>query len=150
MDKILTLQTFDRTYLDKSYEWMQNPLLMRLMDGRPTTRPDQLKWFDSLKDKPSYKIWGLACNGVPAGACGLKGIDGTTGELFCYIGEQNLWGGIGNQIVRLIEEQANVLGLTSIHLKVLHENERAKALYTKSNFKVTGQDAKFLYMKKLL
>lgn len=59
-------------------------------------------------------------------------------------------GGVGNQIIKLIEEQANILGLTSIHLKVLHENERAKALYIKSDFKVTRQDAKFLYMKKLL
>lgn len=94
MDKQLTLEPFDRIYLDKSFEWMQNPLLMRLMDGRPTTRAEQLEWFDSLKHKPSYKIWGLAYNGIPAGACGLKGIDGTTGELFCYIGEQKLWGGV--------------------------------------------------------
>lgn len=93
MDKQLTLEPFDRIYLDKSFEWIQNPLLMQLIDGRPTTRAEQLEWFHSLKHKSSYKIWGLACNGIPAGACGLKGVDGTKGELFCYIGEQKLWGG---------------------------------------------------------
>ena len=94
--KQLYLVPFSELYLECSYNWLQNPILLRLIDAKPVSRDTQRKWFDSIKNKPSYYIWGIACNEYhPVGVCGLKNVSSTekSGELFCYIGDPNLWGG---------------------------------------------------------
>ena len=59
-------------------------------------------------------------------------------------------GGLGNQIIALIEEQARILGLTSLCLRVLSFNYRAISLYRKSGYIEIEKDDKSIYMIKIL
>lgn len=93
MNTVLRIENFDRSYLDKSYEWLQNPTLLSLIDSEPVSREVQEKWFLALPQNKTYRIWGVSCNNKPYGVCGIRSIDSSSGELFCYIGDQSQWGG---------------------------------------------------------
>lgn len=94
MNRVLHIENFDRLYLDKSYEWLQNPMLLSLTGSEPVSKEVQEKWFIELPQNKTYKICGVSCNNEPYGVCGIRCIDGSSGELFCYIGDQNQWGGV--------------------------------------------------------
>ena len=98
MNLVLRTENFDWQYLDKSFEWLQNPELLFLIASEPVSREAQEKWFLSLPHNPTYKIWGVSCNNEPFGVCGIRSIDGSSGELFCYIGDKKMWGGYWKSI----------------------------------------------------
>lgn len=148
MDKILTLEPFSTTFLEKSFYWCNDPVIQELIDGSPVKKEDQEKWYESLPTRKDYKIWGLSCNGVPIGSCGLKDINDISAEYFGYIGEKKYWGGLGTKLVSLVEEEVKIMNLSRIYLKVLLSNARAKHLYEKLLYIEYRKDEKFAYYYK--
>ena len=74
---------------------------------------------------------------MPIGVVGLKHIDREAGECeyFGYIGEKACWGrGIGISMLDFIKQQAIIIGLDKIVLKVSPQNIRAVRLYEKYGF----------------
>lgn len=148
MDKVLTLESFSRVFLEKSFQWCNDPEIQELIDGRPVIKEDQERWYKSLPGRKDYKIWGLSCNGVPIGSCGLKDIDESSAEYFGYIGEKSYWGGLGAKLVSLVEDEVKIMNLSRIYLKVLLSNPRAKHLYEKLLYIEYKKDERFAYYYK--
>ena len=108
---------------------------------------EQQTWFKSLAARNDYRIWGIHCGSRKIGACGLKNISGKSAEYWGYIGEKEYWGrGLGKRLVSYCIEQAGELGLSSLYLKVIPENTRARRLYLASGFQESGQEANMLIM----
>ena len=138
---MVSLIEFDRTVLDHSWEWLQNPLLRKLIDAPEITKSKQLAWFNKLPNKADYLIWGVAQNSEPIGAIGLKNIRNKSAEYFGYIGLEELWGkGLGKYLLQLALEKAKSNGIESLWLKVLCDNPRALRSYEKFGFKVFYRD----------
>lgn len=129
---------YDKGFLNKSWVWLNDPLINQLTMTGNFTKEDQIIWYDSLHERKDYLIWGILCDRKPVGACGLKNIKKTEGEYWGYIGEKSYWGkGIGKTIMNMIVDKARELKLKKIYLKVLLENYRAINLYRKFNFVTT-------------
>lgn len=150
MGTTITLVSFDRTFLDKSFVWCNDPEIMYLIDGAPISKEDQEKWFNNLPYKENYKIWGILCNNVPIGACGLRNIEGDSGFYFGYIGEKEYWGGLGCELVSKVEEKALKHSIRNIYIAVLHDNPRAIHVYEKMGYVEYDRDARLIYYKKKL
>lgn len=131
---------YDQTFLEKSWEWLNKPLIKKLTDTPDFTKEDQKKWFDSLPDKADYFIRGVCFKSRPVGVVGLKKITQTDAEYWGYIGEINFWGrGIGGEMMAFAIETAKQRKLEKLYLTVLKENTRAIHLYQKFNFKIQNQ-----------
>ena len=148
----IRLVPYSRAYLDRSWDWLNDPEIKALTMTPDFTREDQLAFFESLAGRTDYHIWGVeAPDGTPIGAGGIKNIAGDTGEYWCYIGERDWWGrGIGRQILDRCEEKASELGLRHLYMKASAANDRSIGLYAKMGFvhcpeKSTGE---ILYMIK--
>lgn len=77
--------------------------------------------------------------GNPAGAMGLKHITSHDAEYWGYIGEKKYWGkGIGAFMIDEAIKKAIVIGLQQLYLHVDRNNERAKQLYIKKGFQISG------------
>ena len=89
----IELVPFTRDYLERSWTWLNDPEVKRLTMTPDFSRAEQAAFFDSLPGRSDYRIWGVASEaGAPIGAAGIKHIDGTSGEVFLYIGEPACWG----------------------------------------------------------
>ena len=127
--------TFDNKYLEKSYEWLTDPEINRLTDAGAISRSKQKIWFDNLKIRRDYLIWGVAHNGNPVGTVGIKNINGISGEYFGYIGEKEFWGkGIGKKMLSFAILECKKREIRRIILRVRNDNERAIRLYRKFGF----------------
>lgn len=150
---MLRLVPFDKSYLVKSYDWLNDPEIQALTDGpQCVTCKEQEKWFLYIQNDSSYQIWGIEYEGTAIGACGIKHIDfeKKIGEYWGYIGEKEYWGGKGRYIFNHIYTKAKLLGLKELKLNVLKSNLRAYSLYIKEGFKVQQEtDNKFLMYKYL-
>lgn len=132
---MLKLVEYDRTFLDLSMKWLSDPEIASLVMVPSFTKVQQECFFNSLPTRENYYIKGLIYNGYPIGAAGIKNIYKEKGEYWGYIGEKQFWGkGIGKDIIRLIINNAKILGLTSWYLNVHRDNERAQKLYEKYGF----------------
>ena len=132
------LVDFDQKYLDNSWNWLYDHELKEMTSAPLITKDEQLKWFESIKKKDNYLIWGIEVDTKPIGACGLKNINRIEGEYWGYIGEKSYWGkGIGSMMMNMIIGKAKELKLKKIYLKVLKVNFRAIKLYEKFNFIIT-------------
>lgn len=148
MNKVLTLESFSRVFLEKSFYWCNDPEIQELIDGRPVNKEEQEKWYKTLPLRKDYMIWGLSCDGVPIGSCGLKDINEYSAEYFGYIGEKSYWGGLGSKLLALVETEAKQMHLSRIYLKVLFSNLRAKHLYEKLSYIEYKSDDRFVYYYK--
>ena len=145
----VVLVPFDRTFLDCSFQWLNDPEIRFLTDTPVVTREAQETWFASLPSRPDYAVWGVQADGVPVGVCGVKHIFEGEGEYFGYIGEKAYWGcGIGRRMMALAEAKAREMGVNRLSLQVLQENERAKTLYRKFGYCPDRSDGKYSYMHK--
>ena len=141
-DSMLSLSSYDRACLDRSWEWLRDPEIRALTMTPEFTREDQLHFFESLPTRSGYHIWGLSLDGRPVGAAGLKNVRGACAEYWGYLGERDCWGkGLGKQLMLLIEAEARKLGLSSLDLRVLATNSRAISLYLKMGYVETTLDA---------
>lgn len=139
---MLRLVPFAEQYLDKSYEWLNDPEIRSLIDGPASmTREGQKRWYNLIKNDPTYQIWGIEYDGMPIGACGIKHIDTKkkSGEYWGYIGEKNFWGGKGHLIFEQIYKKAHNLELDILTLNVLKNNIRALRLYEKESFEYLSE-----------
>lgn len=134
---MIDLVPFDKLYLDKSYIWLNDAEIQALIGG-PTvvTHEGQESWFTLIQNDPTYQIWGIECDGIKIGACGIKHIDNEKriGEYWGYIGEKKYWGNKGHLILVKVYQKAHELGLEKLILNVLKSNIRAIRLYENEGF----------------
>jgi RimJ/RimL family protein N-acetyltransferase len=142
----IQLVCFDLNYLEHSWHWLNDAEIHKLTNCPKITRKSQKEWFNNLKRKDDYIIWGIELDSVPIGACGLKKITDSDCEYWGYVGEKQYWGkGLGSEMINLLEEKARKLGKSTIWLKVIKENMRAITLYKKQGF-ITESELDSLYV----
>lgn len=130
-----SLCPFDEVFLEKSFNWLQKPEIRKGMDIHfQMDQRAQREWYDNLPYRKDYVIWGFKYKDEPIGAGGFRNITSDSGELTCYIGEQNHLGGVGKVLVSLLVEKAISMQWKAIYLKVLHDNTRAYRLYLNQGF----------------
>ena len=131
----IQLCPFNKIFLDLSYVWLHDTEIKYLTNSSDFTKEEQKVWFETLKDRKDYVIWGIKADGLPIGVCGIKNISDSEAEYWGYIGDKMYWGlGIGKEIMRLIEDEARELKISSIWLKVINCNKRAIDLYEKHGY----------------
>lgn len=148
---MLHLVPFDKLYLAKSYNWLNEPEIQALTDGPiGVTCEEQERWFALIQNDTTYQIWGIEYQGVPIGACGIKHInyEQKIGEYWGYIGEKKYWGNKGKLIFENIYIKARELNIETLTLSVLKSNIRAIRLYEKEGFKCYIEKDKHLLMIK--
>lgn len=142
---------FNEIFRDLSYIWLLDKEVNYLTNAGEQTKEAQLKWYESMKNRKDYLIWGIMYDNKPIGVCGIKNIKEGTGEYFGYIGEKTMWGkGLGKLMMKKLEEMIYT-SLTNIHiltLKVLKDNDRAISLYYKMGYNKVGEQGRFLLMEK--
>jgi len=132
------LANYNLTFLEKSWEWLNDPEIKELTMTPDFSKEDQQKFYKSLSEKKDYWIKGIIENNIPIGAMGLKNIStcDQSAEYWGYIGEKEYWGkGIGKFILKQAIIKAGELHLKKIYLKVSYKNIIAKNLYLKMGFK---------------
>jgi RimJ/RimL family protein N-acetyltransferase len=136
---MIFLVPFDRSFLDRSWDWLRDPEIKRLTMAPDFTRADQLAFFAHLPAREDYKIWGVVADTRPIGAAGIKNISAGSGEAFLYIGDKSWWGrGAGVEILQLCEAKARDLGLTELRMEAAPWNERSVRAFEKAGFIVQG------------
>lgn len=147
----IKLVEYTSNFIELSWKWLNDDEIRKLTNTALFTSDEQRLWFNSLKEKTGYLIWGIELSGAKIGACGLKNISKTDCEYWGYIGEKEYWNkGFGTQILKLMENKAIELGLKSIWLQVLLQNPAAIRLYEKNGYEVELTDATFQHMRKKL
>lgn len=140
---------FDIKFLNKSWEWLNDEELQKLIISPRISKKQQEEWFYSLKNKKNYYIKGIEYNGEKIGVLGLKNITQNKGEYFGYIGEREYWGlGIGKFMLKYIEEYCKKIKLKKIYLKVLKNNQRAFLLYKRFGYKIIEVQESIYIMEK--
>lgn len=129
---------YDETYLDFSWQWLNESEVKALSDTPDFTKQQQIDWFNGLKNNPEYRIWGVESNGVAVGAAGLKKITEKDACIFWYIGEKQTWGkGIGTFIASEISKIGISLGLDVLYGFPLVSNYRSLNLLFKEGYRIT-------------
>lgn len=145
----IKFEKYTRQYLTLSWIWLNDPEIKLLTNTPNFTLEEQQVWFENLGSKTDYLIFGVSADEKPIGVCGIKNISLTDCEYWGYIGEKAYWGkGIGKIILTEMEQQAKKLGLVSIWLKVVIQNERAQSLYSKMSYIEERRDGNMIYMRK--
>ncbi len=145
----IKLVKYTLEFIDLSRKWLLDEEVQKLTNTPTFNREEQLIWFEGLKEKTNYLIWGIEITGTKIGACGLKNISETDCEYWGYIGEKEYWKkGLGTQVLKMLENKAIELGLKSIWLKVLLMNQAAIALYLKNGYEVETTDSVLQLMRK--
>jgi RimJ/RimL family protein N-acetyltransferase len=145
----LQLVKFTVDYLEHSLCWLNDDVIRKLTDSLPVPKERQLEWFNGLKYRNDYLIWGVEIESVPIGACGLKNVTVDECEYWGYIGEKEYWGkGFGKEMMCLAEDKARTMRLSIIWLKVLKENIRAVTLYIKQGYSIESETDTLFIMKK--
>jgi RimJ/RimL family protein N-acetyltransferase len=146
------LVPFDRSFLDRSWDWLRDPEIKKLTMAPDFNREDQLAFFAGLPRRADYKIWGVVAGAQPIGAAGIKRISGESGEAFLYIGDKAWWGrGAGLEILRLCEAKAQELGLRELRMEAAPGNERSVRAFAKAGFvaEAHGEDQMVRMRKQL-
>lgn len=140
---------FNEIILNKSFEWLQDSELCKLIDAAPISREKQIEWYNGLKTKTDYYIKGVLLDSKPIGAVGIKHIHYPKGEYWGYIGEKQYWGkGIGKEmILRMILDARNLFDLSKLYLRVDEDNIRAIRLYNSMGFIEVLKNGKFVEME---
>ncbi len=143
------LSEYNRIFLEKSYFWLNDPILQKNMNINKTiTIEDQELWYESLPDRTDYKIWGILFDDKPIGACGFRNIKDNSGEITIYIGDKEYWGGTGSIVLGLLEEKAIDLNLKTLFAKILKSNSRSYKLFINKGFNCCGDNEDFYILKK--
>jgi RimJ/RimL family protein N-acetyltransferase len=134
-----------------SWNWLNDPEIKHLTDTPSFTKEDQIAWFQGLRTRNDYKVWGVQLRERQIGVVGLKNICKVSAEFFGYIGEKELWGrGLGAEMLAYAERQSVALGISVMFLKVLADNSRANRLYESAAFVNLGTVSGRIWMAKLI
>lgn len=140
---------FDEAFLALSAKWLNDEEVKRLTNTPDFTKDSQEKWFNGLKNKSDYFIWGILAEATLIGVCGLKNVTNVDCEYWGYIGEKSYWGkGIGLIVMKALEENAIQIGLKSIWLQVIKSNKRAYNLYAKAGYEIECESELMIQMRK--
>lgn len=132
-----------------SRRWLRDPDLRRSLRAPEFTDEEQELWFSRLDGREDYLIWGVEFAGRPAGAFGLKNVEGDSAEYWGYVGEPDLRGvGIGTWMLTTALDTARQMGLSRVTLRVGSENMPALRLYEKLGFTVTGAQDDLVLMER--
>jgi RimJ/RimL family protein N-acetyltransferase len=139
---------YDRSFLDQSWLWFQDPELRALTNTPEFSREQQIAWYTSLPSKRDYFIRGIRYQSQPIGTFGIKNIiESVEGEYWGYIGEKEYWGlGIGKWMMNRAISYGQDMGIKKLYLKVIPYNSRAIALYTQSGFEKYREDIGLIWM----
>ena len=148
----LELVAYDRSFLDLSWTWLHDPTIKALTMAPDFTRAAQEEFFAALPTRTDYHIWGVRLlPDRPIGVAGIKDVRGKDGEYWGYIGEQSCWGqGLGRDMLELVEDQAQRLGLSTLKLLVEAGNTRAMTLYGKVGYQEQSRSEGRVQMLKSL
>lgn len=146
----ISLETYDKTCLDKSWEWLNDPEIRALTMTPVFTREDQLRFFERLP-RTDYLIWSLVLDHTELiGVAGLKNHRGTLAEYWCYIGEKEYWSkGLGRGLVQAVEQKARECGFVDLDIKVSVSNPRSIALHEKTGYVVLPETSTETYLHML-
>ena len=148
---LIQLVIYDLTFLELSWNWLNDSEIKKLTNTPTFSREDQINWYDTLEIKKDYLIWGVQEGETKIGVCGLKKITKIDCEYWGYIGEKTYWGkGIGRIMMEMLEFRAREMQLQSIWLQVLDDNLRAIKLYEKLGYINEKQIGDLIFMRKLL
>lgn len=142
---------FDESFLEKSWCWLNDHEIKMLTKAPDFTREEQHNWFQRVKKSKEYLALGVSADSKPIGACGLKNITKTDCEFWGYIGEKTHWGkGIGQVMLKHMQDIAQKMGLISIRLTVVKTNERAINLYKRQGYRVYEESEAMIIMRKMI
>ena len=128
---------FSIDYLNLSGLWLKDPEIKKLTNSPELTRVTQISWFETLKFRSDYKIWGIEYDNKKIGVVGLKNISSPCAEYFGYIGEKEYWNkGISKYMLDHTCLYAKTNNIKEIHLRVIKDNPRAIRAYEKYGFEV--------------
>lgn len=132
---------FDETFLDRSLVWLADPETARLTMTEPVTPESQHRWYDDLAGRTDYAVWGIAEDGVPIGAMGLKHIGDRDGaEYFMYIGERDRRGrGVATWAFAEICAEVRSRGLSYLYGVIGKHNEHSLAVHVRQGLVVVGE-----------
>ena len=148
---MLTFTAYDEHFLAMSWNWLNDPEIKHLTDTPSFTEEDQAAWFQGLRMRTDYKVWGMQLGERKIGVVGLKNICKVSAEYFGYIGEKDLWGrGLGAEMLAYAETQGAALGISVILAKVMADNSRAYKLFKSAGFVNLGTVSGRVWMAKLL
>lgn len=126
---------YDRIILNKSWEWLTDPEIKRIMHTPEMSKESQEQWYQSLKGRKDYHIEGIWRDEEPIGVIGLKNITSNDAEIFGYIGEKKYWGkAIGLDMMQRMLDYGKVLGLKSIYAKIRKDNTSSIKLHHRFGF----------------
>ncbi|MEI7824516.1 MAG: GNAT family N-acetyltransferase [Chlorobiaceae bacterium] len=142
---------YDARCLELSWLWLNDPEIRELTMTPIFTREDQNIYFKNLPLRLDYKIWGILLDGHEiVGAAGLKNYRGSLAEYWGYIGEKKyLNQGLGQSLVKVVEEKARNSGIIDLDLKVFANNIRAIKLYQKVGFLIDHYNSTDSYLRML-
>ncbi|AOR64660.1 GNAT family N-acetyltransferase [Pectobacterium wasabiae] len=146
---MLKLIEYDRSFLDLSWIWLNDPEIKKMTMTPSFTKEQQDEFFNTLKQRDDYIIYGVVYGDEKIGVAGIKNIHNTEAEYWGYIGEKKFWGmKLGEVIIDKMLEVANVKSIERLTLKVVESNKRAIALYHKKGFVVYDYKCGIFYMER--
>ena len=157
---MIFLRNIDHSFLESSYNWLQDDDFLRDLNADRVTLDEQAAWYANLSSRSDYWVKGIMLQNSWVGAVGLKHISYNdicmkkSAEYFGYIYPRELRGrGLGYQAYTKVEQFAIKLGLQKIYLKVVEGNDAATAAYRKWGFKLEDRiegEVKLLLMSRLI
>jgi len=127
---------FSHDVLEKSREWLNDPIIKELTFTSEFDAESQERWFESLKVRNDYYIRSIWYNDKPIGVMGIKHLTDKDGEVFGYLGEKEYWGKtIGVQGLQYMIDYAESIKLESLYAIVLKENINSYKLMRRFGFK---------------
>lgn len=143
--KVVSLRAFDRTHLEKTRQWVNDPELIRLLDrARPVSDLEHERWFTTLHERSDFVYFAIETNFDKrhVGNVWLSGVDWRhrKAEVRILIGDMNTVGrGLGTEAIELISSYAfDRLNLHKLYAYVLAVNPRAQRAFEKAGFVVEG------------
>lgn len=143
MQPELLFDAIDKTFLESSREWLEDPGFRRLILAAPVNQEAQEAWFASLPQRHNYRIWGLKYSQKWVGACGLKNIDTNqrVAEYWGYIYPPELRGrGLGRKMFQFLIFHAKELDINRLWLRVSECNNSAIIAYESWGFTAIYSD----------
>ncbi len=95
--------------LEKSYQWLHDNELKILPAMPGFTREEHQRWFQALKEKKDYLIYGITDHKIPIGVSGIKHID---------LHRAEYWGkSLGKWMIGESFKESRARNLNSLYLK---------------------------------
>ena len=142
-EKLIYIKSFEINNIKDTFDWVKNEEFQRLfmMREKPTWE-NHVKYFNSILNDKSQKVFAIYYQNKHVGNCGLKNISQHSAELWIYIGDISFKNkGIGTQATKLlIDKGFNCFNLHSIYLHVANFNIYAQKMYKNIGFQEVPLD----------